>query len=393
MQTYFKKQRRENENISRNISHKWTVLHSAARNNDVETLIELLKQPHTNPNIKDQCGTTPLHLGVNHINIVKQLLKAGADPNGKHDKNSRTTPLHKLLYLKNDNKKDIAELLLKNGANPNLQSSQGDAPIHSVCSRSNGYVDFDINELLLKYKTDPNVIGQSDGENAFHMLCGRYNSDKLLLKMIQKYNVNVNLVSKHNKTPLHIAVGDFPRNKQIIEALLKAGANPNKVSYELYLTPLQLAIWRKLIDITTLLLTYGANPNVYSNTKTPLHELLLNKSTKYNGNIKLILKKKANPNAVYINNYNPTIQLTPLDIACKNKNHMIIKTLIIYGARKHNVCSEDQIMRYTEALLTHVRKKQITVLKNIPEFNVFAYNIHSRHSPKNLPQNYFRILQ
>ena len=129
-------------------------------------------------------GKTPLLLcaGINHVEILRMLIDAGADLNMKN--NSGWAALHNCAYRKNClesakmlieagadvniQKEDgstalhlsvinqywkITELLINNGADLNIQDEEGNTPLH--IASSNGLVD--TTDLLLRNGADPSI--------------------------------------------------------------------------------------------------------------------------------------------------------------------------------------------------------------------------------------------
>ncbi|CAB0040997.1 unnamed protein product [Trichogramma brassicae] len=177
-----------------------------------------------------------------------------------------------LLHLAFDSRhENLAALLLRNGANPNIASASGKTPLHQICSRD--YDDdvfdaakmlFDISDekqktilvdaqdkqgwtplhwavagmharlikLLLKRGASPNVTNK-DGETPLHKIC-KFCGDELIegkLKMCMdsfrevKQRVQADVPDKKGKTLLHKALDEGYKN--LIEWLLRIGADPN----------------------------------------------------------------------------------------------------------------------------------------------------------------------
>ena len=98
----------------------------ATKCGDAEEVGNILDQG-INPNIKDETGTTPLHLAAQegHDGIVQILVKFLAQPNAKNCYGS--TPLHEAAKQQNPN---CVRLLLKDGADPKITDDSGSIPLH-----------------------------------------------------------------------------------------------------------------------------------------------------------------------------------------------------------------------------------------------------------------------
>ncbi|CAB0038362.1 unnamed protein product [Trichogramma brassicae] len=113
-------------------------------------------------------------------------------------KNLRSTPLNLALKMGH---KGTVELLLRRGAGPNIADKNGLTPLHTICQRDD---DDDENDDLLK----------------------------LFLEINDELNqlVEVDAKDKKGNTPLHLALAK--RHKDLIEVLLRRGADPNCVNEE-----------------------------------------------------------------------------------------------------------------------------------------------------------------
>src|ERR1035438_7582111 len=109
-------------------------IHDAAANGDLGTVKALLKG---NPGLVDKSGMTPLHWAAarGHKDVAELLLANGADVNAKNTGttglNTGLTPLH---YAAGSGHKDVAELLLANKADVNAKSDRV-TPLHLVADR------------------------------------------------------------------------------------------------------------------------------------------------------------------------------------------------------------------------------------------------------------------
>lgn len=79
--------------LTHSTTQKNLSLHSAAFDNDIDSVKSILKQNSSIVNDKDSLGKTALHLAVEngHKKVVKALIRAGADVNQKDSDNN--TPL------------------------------------------------------------------------------------------------------------------------------------------------------------------------------------------------------------------------------------------------------------------------------------------------------------
>ena len=104
----------------------------------------------TKINNRDECGWTPLYRTIvsGLLNATELLLKNGADPNIQSSMGE--TPLYQAVDME---KVSHVNLLLKNKANPNICQIDGFSPLHLAVNRQNILI---IKELL-KYGADPNA--------------------------------------------------------------------------------------------------------------------------------------------------------------------------------------------------------------------------------------------
>lgn len=148
------------------------------------------------------------------------------------------TPLHAAAA---GYRKDIAEQLLKNGANVGAVNRRGATPLHyasdghpSSCAW-NPKGQAEMIALLIKAGADPNAVDKSGVSPLHRSVRQRCASavDSLL-----RNGASVRLKNKSGSTPLHLAVQNTGKGgsgtleakalqREIIELLLKASANPD----------------------------------------------------------------------------------------------------------------------------------------------------------------------
>jgi len=131
------------------------LLNEAIRQNRLETVKFLLNKGIDINLTDDESGVTPLNIAVlgfyANPAIVKLLLEAGANPNGKNDeildwprnlysdiifscmfKTALEVPLHNAISAY---RFDIAEILLDHGADINMQNRDGNTALHIAVAR------------------------------------------------------------------------------------------------------------------------------------------------------------------------------------------------------------------------------------------------------------------
>ncbi|XP_043276434.1 ankyrin repeat domain-containing protein 39-like isoform X2 [Venturia canescens] len=99
----------------------------AAQNNDCERVEKLLAKG-ISANAQDGAGYTALHYAsrAGNLEICKKLVQYGADVNAA-TRSGIATSLHRSAMRGLD---DVVQYLLKCGANPHLQDSDGYTPLH-----------------------------------------------------------------------------------------------------------------------------------------------------------------------------------------------------------------------------------------------------------------------
>lgn len=145
----------------------------------------------------------PLHnaCSYGHFEVAELLLKKGANVNA--------TDLWKYTALHEASSKgkiDIVKLLLRYGADVNKKNRDGDSPLDLVKPE-----DIEISDLLLG--------------NAAILDAAKKGELGRLMRLITNENVNCRDSQGRNSTPLHLAAGY--NNFEVAEFLLEKGADVN----------------------------------------------------------------------------------------------------------------------------------------------------------------------
>ncbi len=112
------------------------LLDIALEHGQVDTVAFLLKSG-ADPNRPDSHGKTPIAWAMRYskaddatrIRMLKMLLDAGADPKAVQPDKYRFTPLHEAAFL---GETEMAEILLKRGADVRATDKEGNTPLHWV---------------------------------------------------------------------------------------------------------------------------------------------------------------------------------------------------------------------------------------------------------------------
>jgi len=240
-------------------------------------------------------------------------------------------------------------LLLLSGADPNRADKDGVTPLLTATELSL----LEVASILLKYGADPNLPAGPDAESALSMSASGNNVE--LLELYLEHGGDVNALLPDGDTPL-IKAMTKTAPVEIIELMLTSGADPNRKT-EHGLTPLLEALFAKRLDIATLLLDHGANPNL-AGPKHPLWpathdpallQLLLSRGSKPKmapgimelatsmnciEGVKILLKANVDPNIKKDGVY------TPLCSAIRDDRANIVTLLLAHGANPNVPASE-----------------------------------------------------
>ncbi len=304
------------------LDQSWSALmliikHGGTYNTD--TILDILIE-YSNLDYKNKNGNTALMLATDHgkDKIVEKLIsKGGADVN-LVDNNNCTALIIATCY-------SLPTTIITNVVSPVLE----DKNIKWV---NNSTTNIErIVDLLLDNDADINKVSK-DGKTALmHCIDNPENDDinfNIIKKLIER-KANLNTMDHTNSTPLTIALDMYPINNQrtidIVTMLLAYGADPDTDTYRN--SPLILAIIFHSQALINIILDYSTK---YTQTSLLTPELYIGMDkTNILETIKLLLDKGADINAKDVS------YCTPLMYACSYcKNAEVIKLLLDRGADK-----------------------------------------------------------
>ena len=300
---------------------------------------------------KDNCTALMLAYSKGNVDVIKILLKAGADPNIA-DANGDTLSHY---AVRGNASKEVLQNIIDHGADVNVTNNENQTALLLACEDGNENAI----TVLLKAGADPN-IADADGDICLHDAVRRDNSKEVIQAIID-HGADVNATNQDNCTALMFAC--HKGNEEIINILLKAGADPSIADGDgdtcLYdaikgdcskdvlqaiidhgaasicanltsLRPLFLACSKGNGGAIEVLLNAGADVNVADTMgQTLLHRAILGRLGK--DVLQTIVDHGANVNAANTNS------VSPLMYACHKRNIDAMKVLMNAGAEPNIV--------------------------------------------------------
>jgi ankyrin len=235
-------------------------LHEASAKGSVEAIQRLL-DAGANINAASRTGDTPLLLaGQRKTDVVTLLLAKGADAKTRN-KNGETALLRVAQYAQGKESLDLADQLLKSGADPNAATNDGRTPlINAIGSGNKAMV-----EKLLAAGGDINA--RSTNTTALIAAGGRIE----LLKLLLEHKADPNLTTDNGQTALEqvVRLGNVEAARLLLDAGAKVDAGLSGRD-----GPLHNAASMGNYDLVQLLLSKGADANARGQGgRTPLHAI------------------------------------------------------------------------------------------------------------------------
>jgi len=194
---------------------RFGVLQKAARNGELYTVKSLIEQGAAVDEACDFNRWTALHAAAHkgHFQIAEYLIKHGANVNVKDE--DGYTPLHNTAhsFLKGSppkrteaDRNRIAALLLEYGATVNATINHGETPLHEAALTNNiGLV-----QLLLENGGGPN-IQQAQGMTPLHfaLFAGK---DRLeVVRLLVRHGADSSVKDEYGRTPIDYAKDYHPK--------------------------------------------------------------------------------------------------------------------------------------------------------------------------------------
>ena len=218
------------ENLCKSISIELKESTNSINSKDASSESEILKLfcPDLKKiNEKDECDWTPLYRSIisGNLKASEVLLSNGADPNIQCSMNE--TALYQAVDME---KIDHVKLLLKNGADPNISQIDGLSPLHLAVSKQNLLII----KCLLKFKANPNLQSSLYKQTPVHLAI-KNNVDSMILLILANSGGLLNIKDKFGKTPIDYINSE--EMKKTVEMIKPEKNKENNTLKKIYFTP------------------------------------------------------------------------------------------------------------------------------------------------------------
>jgi hypothetical protein len=185
-----------------------TPLHKAVEQSNLAEVKQLLKAG-ADPNAKDWLGGTPLELSVARgPDLVRVLLDAGADPRGTDALGTA------VVYTLGKDRAAVVRMLLDHGADPNATIPLSN-PV--LCCAGNNRSD-EVVRILLDAGADVNIRGDDTP-----LVSAVEGNQRQLVELLLHRGADANLAGKKRRSPLDVA-NTLTKGEEIIALLRQHGA-------------------------------------------------------------------------------------------------------------------------------------------------------------------------
>ncbi|MDR0608478.1 MAG: ankyrin repeat domain-containing protein [Planctomycetaceae bacterium] len=175
----------------------WTLLHTAAKNGETETVENLVKNG-AETNAVTTLHWTPLHFSAKygHFDCCRILIEAGASIIAP-TKLRFFTPFH-IAALEGHT--DIVRLFLEYGADLNIRTAEGWTPLHAAVEHAHKKTV----RFLLEHGADPNLAKRATLA-VFPLHTAAKNGRKDILQLLLDFGTDPCVQNKHGKYPKDFA--------------------------------------------------------------------------------------------------------------------------------------------------------------------------------------------
>nr|GAT54196.1 predicted protein [Mycena chlorophos] len=225
--------------------HRHTILQWAISREHITVVEQLIKAGVECHTLED--SKTLLHCAaLGNLEIMQVLLDAGAAANCNTRNRHGRTPLHVAVQ---ENNSTVIPLLIKYGSNCYATDNRGQSPLFIAGSIVGGAKS--VQQLLdAGYHSRP-----EDCQEVLRIAAGR--GFGATVQVLIGAGVNWDAADEYGQTPLHLAACNG--HPEVVQMLLKAGADQNLRTYDSKRTVLHVAAIYGHKKVVQILLAAGAN--------------------------------------------------------------------------------------------------------------------------------------
>ena len=326
-----------------------TALMMACFKGDIDA-VNVLLNAGTDPNITDEYGETCIHDAVRG-DACKEVLQTLID-NGANVNITNMDGETALLLACYERKVKLLDLLVSAGADPMIADDNGDTCLHHAVREHCSKEDL---QVMINPTSDVNVLNKKN-RTALMMACLNGNVDAA--NVLLTAGAETNIADEFGDTCLHDAVWKGC-SKEVLQAIIVHGTDVNAKNKK-KCTALMMACLNRNVDAINALLKAGADPNMTdNNSDTCLHYAVKKKGYFRKDCSKLVLQAiiRAGADMNATNKQNKSA----LMMACCNRNIDVINILLNAGASP-NCADADGDTCLHNAVRKHCNKETLHLL-------------------------------
>ena len=180
--------------------------------------IDVLLSDGADPNIADADGATCLHYAARNYrstDVLPVIISLGLDVNGTNNKNVTA-----LMLACKEGKKDAIDVLLSDGADPNIADADGATCLHYA---ARNYRSTDVLQVIISLGLD---VNGTNNKNVTALMLACKEGKKDAIDVLLSDGADPNIADADGDTCLHYAARNY-RSTEVLQAILSHGIDVN----------------------------------------------------------------------------------------------------------------------------------------------------------------------